>query len=196
MCQLPPITNITILSPFRYFASHDMIGQAEMTLYSGDRVCKVWSKMGQPCYFCFSTKEENTMQIIDDGRCLVCGPHNPIGFQATFERDPSQRRATTTVRIPETFQGWQGITHGGIISALLDETCAQACMASGIDMVTSELRLRFKAPVPTSATVVVTGEVVGERRRLIDVRGRLECEGKVMAEAEAIMYRTGVKAAV
>lgn len=131
------------------------------------------------------------MQVIDDNRCLVCGTDNPIGFKGTFERDPAGRRARLTVRIPENFQGWQGITHGGIVSALLDETCAQACMASGIDVVTGELKLRFRAPVPTGAVVTVVGEVVGERRRLIDVRGRIEYDGQVMAEAEGVMFRTG-----
>jgi hypothetical protein len=32
--------------------------------------------------------------------------------------------------------------------------------------------------------------VVGERRRLVDVKGWLELDGKVMAEAEVIMFRT------
>jgi acyl-coenzyme A thioesterase PaaI-like protein len=60
---------------------------------------------------------------------------NPIGFKAEFAIDTERRRAETQVLIGEVFQGWQGITHGGIISALLDEICAQACMGSGIMVV-------------------------------------------------------------
>lgn len=130
------------------------------------------------------------MQVIDDGNCFVCGKNNPIGFKAEFNIDPELRRAKTTVRIPESFQGWQGITHGGIISALLDEVCAQACMGAGLQIVTSEMRLRYRAPVPTGSLVTVIGEVVGERRRLVDVKGRLELDGQIMAEADVIMYRT------
>jgi predicted thioesterase len=59
-------------------------------------------------------------------------------------------------------------------------------------VVTSEIRLRFRAPVPTGSVVTVIGEVVGERRRLVDVKGWLELDGKVMAEAEVTMYRTAV----
>lgn len=131
------------------------------------------------------------MQVLDDGNCFVCGKNNPIGLKAEFDIDPEHRRASTTVRIPETFQGWQGITHGGIISALLDEICAQACMGIGLQIVTSEMKLRYRAPVPTGSLVTVIGEVVGERRRLIDVKGRLELDGQIMAEADVIMYRTG-----
>jgi uncharacterized protein (TIGR00369 family) len=128
--------------------------------------------------------------VLDDGRCFICGKDNPIGLKAEFRTDPVRRRAETQVRIGEQFQGWQGITHGGIISALLDEICAQACMGSGLQVVTSELKLRYRAPVPTGSMVTVVGEVVGERRRLVDVKGWLELDGKVMAEAEVIMFRT------
>ena len=133
------------------------------------------------------------MQVLDDGCCFICGRDNPIGFKAEFAIDPERRRAETRVRIDETFQGWQGVTHGGIISALLDEICVQACMASGLLVVTGEIKIRYRSPVPTGSVVTVTGEVVGERRRLVDVKGRLELDGRVMAEADAVMYRTASK---
>ena len=135
-------------------------------------------------------KEGIAVQILDDGNCFICGKDNPIGFKAVFDIDPAQRRAMTTVRIPEAYQGWQGITHGGIISALLDEICAQACIGAGMKIVTSEMKLRYRAPVSTGSVVTVIGEVIGERRRLVDVKARLELDGKIMAEAEVIMYRT------
>jgi uncharacterized protein (TIGR00369 family) len=135
-------------------------------------------------------KKGITVQVLDDNRCFICGKDNPIGFKAEFTIDPDHRRAETRVRINEIFQGWQGITHGGIISALLDEICALACMGSGIMVVTCEIKLRFRAPVPTGSIVTVIGEVVGERRRLVDVKAWLELDGKVMAEAEVTMFRT------
>ena len=131
------------------------------------------------------------MQVVDDGHCFICGKDNPVGLQASFLIDPEKRRAETTVRIAEHFQGWQGITHGGIISALLDEICAQACMGTGLQVVTSEIKLRYRAPVPTGSTIRVIGEVTGERKRLVDVKGRVELDGKLVAEAEVIMFRLG-----
>lgn len=131
------------------------------------------------------------MDVIDDGRCFICGKDNPIGLQAVFQIEPEQRRAETTVRIPETYQGWQGVTHGGIISSLLDEVCAQACMGAGMQVVTSEMTVRFRAPVPTGSVVTVSGAVTGERRRLVDVKGRAELDGQVVAEANVIMFRLG-----
>lgn len=133
------------------------------------------------------------MQVLDDSRCFICGKDNPIGLKAEFRRDPERRRAETRVRIGENYQGWQGITHGGIITALLDEICAQACMGCGMTVVTTEIKTRYRAPVPTGSLVTVIGAVVGERRRLVDVRGWLELDGKIMAEAEVTMYRIVVK---
>lgn len=130
------------------------------------------------------------MQVIDDNHCFICGEQNPIGLRAVFATDPEKGRAETRVRIPEQFQGWQGIVHGGILSALLDEISAQTCMARGLQVVTSELRLRYRKPVPTGSEVTVIGEIVGERRRLIDVQARIELDGQVMAEAEVIMFKT------
>ncbi|MDD2541211.1 MAG: PaaI family thioesterase [Desulfuromonadaceae bacterium] len=130
------------------------------------------------------------MQIVDDGRCFICGKENPVGLRVVFAVDPERRRAETHVRIRDDFQGWQGITHGGIISALLDEICAQACMCCGIPVVTSEIKIRYRAPVPTGSLVTVIGEVIGERRRLVDAKGRLELDGKIMAEAEVTLFRS------
>lgn len=131
------------------------------------------------------------MEIRDDGRCFICGKDNPIGLKAVFRTDPAQRRAETCVCIGDQFQGWQGITHGGIISALLDEICAQACICSGLQVVTSELKIRFREPIPSGSTVTVIGEVIGERRRLVDAKGKIELNGKLVAEADVTLFRTG-----
>jgi uncharacterized protein (TIGR00369 family) len=131
-----------------------------------------------------------TVEILDDGLCFVCGKKNPIGLKAEFSCDPQKRRAETRVRIGAEFQGWAGITHGGIISALLDEICAQACICSGLTVVTSEIKIRYKAPVPTGVVVTAIGEVTEERRRVVTVKGWIEYEGKCMAEAEVVMFRT------
>jgi hypothetical protein len=40
-------------------------------------------------------------------------------------------------------------------------------------VVTSEIKLGYRAPVPTGSVVTVIGEDVGERRRLVDAKGWL-----------------------
>lgn len=133
------------------------------------------------------------MEIVDDRGCFICGEKNPIGMKAKFTVDPQGRRAETEVLLREEFQGWKGITHGGILASLLDEICAQACICSGLTVVTGEIKIRYKAPVPTGVLVKAVGEVTEDRGRKVSVKGWIELEGKIMAEAEVTMFRTSKK---
>lgn len=131
--------------------------------------------------------------VQDDRNCLICGQHNPIGLHARFTTDAGKGMASTTVSIPTVFQGWQGITHGGMIAALLDETCAQACMARGEAVVTVTIELRYRAPVPTGSVVSVTGEVREQKGRRITAYGKLMVGETLCAEAHAVFHRLAKK---
>ena len=129
------------------------------------------------------------MEIREDRSCFVCGPENPGGLQARFDTDPATRRSVCRLTIPAGFQGWREVVHGGVISALLDEAAIYACRRPGESVVTAELTVRFRKPVPVGREVEVSAEVVDERRRVIRSRSRLEIEGIVHAEAEARIVR-------
>ena len=133
--------------------------------------------------------------VQDDQNCLICGNNNPIGLHADFTTNKENGSATTTVTIPSVFQGWQGITHGGMIAALLDETCAQACMALGEAVVTVSIELRYRAPVPTGSAVTVHGRVTEQRGRRITAQGTLHVGETLCAEASAIFHRLSKKQA-
>lgn len=127
--------------------------------------------------------------VKDDGRCFVCGERNPHGLRIPFSIDVERRRAEGRTRIADDFQGWQGITHGGIIAALLDEVCMHACRTLGDQLVTAEITVRYREPVPTGCEVFLVGEVTGSERRLVVARGRIEIDGRVAAEAEVRVVR-------
>ena len=48
------------------------------------------------------------------------GPENPHGLGATFYDDG--RQVWTEVSPAEHHQGWPGVLHGGVVTAILDET--------------------------------------------------------------------------
>ncbi len=125
------------------------------------------------------------MELIKDNGCFVCGPVNAHGFRATFSFDHEARTASTHLVIPEWAQGWQGMTHGGILSTLLDEACAHACRTVGPYPVTAELTVRFRKPVPLECEIFVRGEVVEVRRRVLQARAELSVVGEIYAEAQA-----------
>lgn len=124
------------------------------------------------------------MKVAADQKCFICGPDNPVGLKTEFTVDPELKRAETTLSLPELYQGWQGVVHGGIISALLDETAIYACRPLSLQAVTADLRVRFRKPVPTGCEVRVVADLVSVKRKFADVRSVLLIGEDVMAEAE------------
>lgn len=130
-----------------------------------------------------------TTLIKDDGACFVCGTRNPVGFKIPFAIDSARQRAEGRTVIAEHFQGWQGIAHGGVIATLLDEVCMHACRTAGEQMVTAEITVRYREPVPTGCEVLLVGEVCGSERRVVLAKGRLEIDGRIAAEADVRIFR-------
>jgi len=127
--------------------------------------------------------------IKGDDLCFVCGSANPAGLRATFLIDAEAHAASSRLTLTKDFQGWAGIVHGGILSTLLDEVCMHAARTIGDQMVTAEIAVRFKKPVPIGGEILLTGRVVGMQKRLILTAGRIEMSGMLMAEADTKIFR-------
>ncbi len=127
------------------------------------------------------------MQLVDSGKCIVCGKKNPHGLQLTLSVDRERLTAYTTVTIPERFLGWEQFIHGGVVSMLLDEAMAYAAMASGRYCVTAEMKVRFKKPVLPGVALDLFGEVTSVKGRIVETRAVLKENGTVLAEAEGRM---------
>ncbi len=78
--------------------------------------------------------------------CFVCGRDNPIGLRLTFETD-GQCVVTEFTPRPE-HQGYPGVLHGGIASALLDEVLGRTAIAYGRFMMTAQMEVRYRVPIP------------------------------------------------
>lgn len=124
-----------------------------------------------------------------DDLCFVCGSANRAGIRASFILDVEARAASACLTLREEFQGWAGIVHGGILSTLLDEVCVHAARTTGDQMVTAEITVRFKKPVPVGSEIFLTGRVTGFHKRLVLTAGRIEVDGMLMAEADAKVFR-------
>ena len=125
------------------------------------------------------------LQLRDNGRCFACGAQNPIGLKLEFEEQGPGRVACRFTPQAD-HQGYAGITHGGIISTVLDEAMARAIITQGIGAVTASMEVRFKAPVPTGGTATAEGWVREVRGRLIYAEARLVLpDGTVAADAIA-----------
>jgi uncharacterized protein (TIGR00369 family) len=129
------------------------------------------------------------VDIQEDKFCFVCGVENPGGLRAQFTTEAETRRSYCRLIIPVGFQGWREVVHGGVISALLDEAAIYACRRADEPVVTAELIVRFKKPVPVGREVEVVGELVEERKRVLSAHSWLKLEGRIHAEAEVRIVR-------
>jgi uncharacterized protein (TIGR00369 family) len=118
--------------------------------------------------------------------CFACGQLNDSGLHLDF--DVSRGRAETTCTAQRRHQGYDGTVHGGIVTALLDETMGWAIFHQGIWGVTARLNVTFRQPVLVGEELRVVGEVVRERSRSIEAHGAVSraSDGAVLAEAEAV----------
>lgn len=93
------------------------------------------------------------------GSCFVCSEGHPHGLGLRFHHTVNGVACVT--RIPATYCGFDGMVHGGIISALMDEAAAYALFARhGRLGVTREITVRFLKPVPTGVDLRVFGEIL------------------------------------
>ena len=127
------------------------------------------------------------MEVSDNQDCFICGQNNPVGFKTNIEVDQDKRSAQCTLAVPADFQGWKGMVHGGIISALLDEVSAYAAMTVADIVVTGELKTRFLKPVPVEQEITATAKVINPTRRTVMVEATLTMRGEILASAEAKM---------
>jgi uncharacterized protein (TIGR00369 family) len=92
------------------------------------------------------------------GSCFVCSEGHPHGLGLRFHHTEDGVVCRTV--IPDSFCGFDGMVHGGIISTLMDEAAAYALFARhGKLGVTREMNTRFLKPVPTGTELRVVGRV-------------------------------------
>ena len=111
----------------------------------------------------------------------------------SWYEDHEAGQVTSTLTVPEHFNGYPGVVHGGIVSAILDETSGRAVMLkSGKDalMVSVKLEVTFRLPTPTGTPLTVVGWVLkqSESRARVAAEIRLP-DGTLTAECTAVVVR-------
>jgi acyl-coenzyme A thioesterase PaaI-like protein len=124
--------------------------------------------------------------------CFLCGRENPVGLKMTWYNDQENQRVITTVTVPEHFNSYPGIVHGGIVAALLDETSGRAILLNDDDklFVTARLDIRYRNPTPTEVPLTVIGWAEKDKTNHARVKAEIRLpDGSVTAEASALVVR-------
>ena len=123
--------------------------------------------------------------------CFACGTLNAHGLHLVLHVEHG--RSWTVLALDRGFEGWEGIAHGGIISAILDEVMAWSLVGADNWGVTARLTVNFKRPVPIGEPLRAVGVVTRERRRLVDATAELRLveSGELLATAEGVYMAAG-----
>ena len=119
--------------------------------------------------------------------CFVCGVENPFGLHTDFyELEDGTIAARVTAK--EEHQSYPGRVHGGISTALLDETIGRSINVTEPDAwaVTAEITTCYKKPVPYGVPLTVVGKVLKNSRRLFTAEGAI-----ILPDGEVAVTATG-----
>lgn len=121
--------------------------------------------------------------------CFVCGVSNPVGLRLKFYNS-SPGEAVAEVILPEQYQGYPGVVHGGIVAAMLDEVAGRAHMGGDPPrfMFTARLDIRYRKNVPVGQLLRLVGKAGNSRGRAAEATAAIyNQEGELLAEATALM---------
>ena len=125
--------------------------------------------------------------------CFVCGRENPVGLKVRWDEHEEAGELRGTVTVPEHFNGYPGVTHGGIVVALLDETAGRTIlMDGGFEdlMVTAKLEVRYRRPTPTGVPLTVVGRILRRSASRAEAEAEMLLpDGTVSARATVFLSR-------
>ena len=107
--------------------------------------------------------------------CFVCGLKNIMGLQGTFYELENNELLAIFKPLQE-HQGYPNVVHGGIATAMLDETIGRAIMikcSNNYWGVTAEIKTRFKKPLPIDKEIRVIGRITNEKGRMFEGEGKI-----------------------
>ncbi len=118
--------------------------------------------------------------------CFICGEKNPIGMKLKFNYE--DEKATTEVKLPKHFEGYDNIIHGGIVTALLDEAMAKIILYKNMKAVTVNINVDFLRPLSPLKDYMIEGKIVRIDRKVIYAEARIFSENKIFAKAAAKFF--------
>lgn len=128
--------------------------------------------------------------------CFLCGVDNEQGFKLSWYSDFKKNLVQTEVRIPDYYSGYPGVAHGGIVSALLDETSFRAILLSNRNMLpehaylTAGLSVSYLRPTPTGLPLTVLGWINDSSGDKFNVGAEIRtADGLVTARCKAVVVK-------
>jgi acyl-coenzyme A thioesterase PaaI-like protein len=124
----------------------------------------------------------------DYQRCFICGQKNHAGLKVRYRQDGE--RIITEFTGDELHMGYPGVVHGGLISALLDETMGRTALFGRAWVMTGKLEVRYRAPAPTGESLGISAWATRRRRDSVEARGEVRRPtGELVADGRGLFLR-------
>ena len=124
----------------------------------------------------------HVMPPASHAHCMVCGGGRSLGLRFTPDGTNS---VVATIHADAEWQGYAGVMHGGMVSALLDAAMTHCLFRHEVHAMTASLKVRFLAPVPCSGQIEVRATLSERRHRMYSLDAELLSSGRILARAEA-----------
>lgn len=121
--------------------------------------------------------------------CVVCSPDCAHGLQLRLDLD-SHGAAVGSFDCAARYEGYPGLLHGGVISALLDGAMTNCLFLHDTVAVTAELTVRFRHPVTLGQAAQVRAWITEHRPPLFRLRAELVQNGVLKAVGHAVFMRS------
>jgi acyl-coenzyme A thioesterase PaaI-like protein len=124
------------------------------------------------------------------GPCFICGPDNPEGLGLDWYAVDG--RVQTRFRFSLAQQGPRDFAHGGAAAAVLDEAMGAAVWMAGHQVLSVNLNVDFRKPVPLDVDVVVEAwmtEVRGRKAYTVGLLRRADSD-EPLVDATGIWVAT------
>ena len=123
--------------------------------------------------------------------CLVCGMDNELGLKTQFY-EMEKGIVVGVLEGKKEHQSYPNRMHGGVISALIDETIGRAIWITSPEMlgVTTHLNITYRKMVPLNETLYVIGKIEKENKRIFEGRGIIvNMKHEILAEGSAVYFK-------
>jgi acyl-coenzyme A thioesterase PaaI-like protein len=120
--------------------------------------------------------------------CAVCNLANRNGLKIEYVLDEETQDVMATFLGQTCHEGYPGILHGGVISAIFDGAMGNCLFALGKTAVTVEITTRFRHPVVLYEEAVVYARIIRESYPVYCLEAEMRQHGQIKATAQGKFY--------
>ncbi|KAJ7307260.1 hypothetical protein JRQ81_009258 [Phrynocephalus forsythii] len=191
-CQSPQFKDYGVPNPSW---SQEMVDQFEK--YMALSKDGTWSKIPNRNHFMDIIPESLRGQFkerkLKNSRYLVrCVDAEGLGFEYVAFFNASEKRMVSLFQPGPYLEGPTGLVHGGAVAAILDTTFGGCALFSAGKILTANLNINYKSPIPLGSVVLMDTKVDRTEGRKLYLTGHVQSVDGQTLYAEATSKSSGL----